>query len=213
MGPGSSSVAASSGASGGTELGTLCDDGIDNDQDGFTDCEDFDCEGPFCGACVDDSFCSEDDDACTCSDCFGDQQCSACDGDGICDFFTEDCGCFDCLFHPICAAVGPASTSVGPGPSSSASTGGFGSETSTECADDLDNDFDFLVDCADPDCDDGPFCGACNPNGFCSAVDDACTCDDCALDSECGACDFDGECDYFYEPCDCADCADDPVCD
>ena len=91
----------------------ICDDGIDNDQDGFTDCDDFDCDGdPACaGEICDDGIDNDQDGFTDCDDfdCDGDPACAGeiCD-DGIDndqDGFT-DCDDFDCDGDPACAGEG-----------------------------------------------------------------------------------------------------------
>jgi hypothetical protein len=60
---------------GGTTTENVCDDGIDNDNDGATDCNDGDCAGdPACqtGACDNDGVCDPGEDCNSCaSDCDG----------------------------------------------------------------------------------------------------------------------------------------------
>ena len=155
-GPGGSGPGGSgSGASGGTSTGipgaeTICDDGIDNDNDNFTDCDDFDCQGTAtCPAPVEnsDALCGNnmDDDAdglmdCEDDSCHGHPDVTVCvedcatmgdeDENGFAD--CEDRACFD---TPACLAMG------------------MHQEAGTaECTDDIDNDGDGFFDCADNSC-------------------------------------------------------------
>jgi hypothetical protein len=103
-------------------VGEVCDDGIDNNEDGDTDCADPDCDGERCDP-EDDSFVCED---------------------GQCVIPT-----------PTPTPTPPAIESL--------------------CFDNMDNDKDDLVDCADPDCE-GRICrvsgvsGVCD-NGACRIID------------------------------------------
>jgi lysophospholipase L1-like esterase len=138
---------------------TICDDGIDNDLDGFTDCDDSDCAldpvclGPetLCADGIDndlDGFTDCDD-----SDCALDPVCApgtetVCD-DGIdndLDGFT-DCNDSDCDLDPVCA-----------------------SDIETQCSDSIDDDNDGLIDCDDPDCSLDPACSG-SPVLFSSGFD------------------------------------------
>lgn len=85
---------------------TSCTDDIDNDCDGYTDCNDTDCDAdPACsGSCGDDT-CDEGEDQCNCPDDCGTPPSTEtnCD-DGIdndCDTYT-DCDDSDCESDPIC---------------------------------------------------------------------------------------------------------------
>lgn len=77
---------------------TNCADGIDEDCDELTDCDDVDCElDPIC-ICVVDGECVEGEDCVNCpEDCFaGGGTC----GDGICEGDGEDC--FTCMADCLC---------------------------------------------------------------------------------------------------------------
>lgn len=110
----------------------LCDDGLDNDEDGLTDCQDKDCEGiGCCGRAAD----KEDQDE-FCND--------GCDNDG--DGFI-DCGDWSCsktASVTVCKAAEKTPE-----------------ETPETCSDGIDNDWDGHFDCDDFSCaeaEDVPFC-------------------------------------------------------
>ena len=62
---------------------TTCSDGIDNDEDGYTDCYDYECKQTI--------FCTSENTAVACSDLKDN------DGDGF-----VDCGDFDCNGTAVC---------------------------------------------------------------------------------------------------------------
>ena len=117
---------------------TDCSDGLDNDLDGATDCEDLNCAGV--SPCerpeqtCDDSFDNDADGATDCADadCFGQTGCTT---ETICsDGQDNDAdGATDCA-DSDCAGVSPCES------------------TETTCNDGFDNDGDGLIDCSDPDC-------------------------------------------------------------
>jgi hypothetical protein len=107
-----------------------CDDGLDNDQDGDADCADPDCDVH--AACVEDCDNDRDDDGDGLVDCAD----SACDGLSGC---VEDCAngldddgdtLIDCA-DPSCAYVATCQE---------------------DCADGVENNGDGRTDCEDPDC-------------------------------------------------------------
>ncbi|MBU1221578.1 hypothetical protein KKF34_05610 [Myxococcota bacterium] len=118
---------------------TACDDGIDNDNDGYIDCDDQDCFEAF--ACnpteiCDDGIDNDNDGYIDCKDADCDLECEVreiCndeidnDNDGY-----IDCDDQDCTGHEYCTAQ------------------------SEICNDNIDNDNDGDIDCDDPDCAD--FC-------------------------------------------------------
>ena len=77
---------------GGSSGSEICDDGIDNDGDGYVDCDDYNCDGtignadPACSGGTTGGGGSEE-----CSNCIDD------DGDGY-----IDCNDFDCDGDPAC---------------------------------------------------------------------------------------------------------------
>lgn len=129
---------------------TNCGDGIDDDCDGFTDCEDRDCDRQACNAygrsCVAQQ--------CT---CFVDGGTAQQDKETLCnDGIDNDCnGATDCAdtncLRASCGANGRQCQSDG---TCQCSGNGGAPEPSREvsCSDGFDNDCDGLVDCADPDC-------------------------------------------------------------
>ena len=152
----------------------LCSDGIDNDGNGFTDCEDFDClgdsaitvcpqewqEGDPASNCTDNidndnnSFVDCEDFAClygcvdACTD-LAEKSAEDCqdgiDNDG--DGYTDcqDSGCQNCV--DVCENT---------------NTGGNGEEENTNelCSDGIDNDEDGHTDCDDYYCEEDPACGS-----------------------------------------------------
>jgi hypothetical protein len=152
-----------------TEL--TCDDSVDQDGDGATDCADDDCDDAPCGG---GSFCS----GMVCGGCRDEPSETSC-GDGA----DEDCdGMTDCA-DPECAGV-----ACGPGGAVCSASGtcpcasGF---TERICGDANDDDCDGLIDCADLDCEgrscaaSGMVCrsGACTCNEsfeFCNDRDEDC---------------------------------------
>jgi hypothetical protein len=120
---------------------TACDDGMDNDRDGDTDCDDQECKESNPEMCV-ESMCDDDmdndgdgDTDCDDSDCEDVEPCAETqcdddmdnDGDG-----DVDCADFDCADKDFC--------------------------TESNCTDGIDNEEDGLVDCMDPDCNADPAC-------------------------------------------------------
>ena len=84
---------------------TTCDDGIDEDCDNYTDCDDSDCLGdPACPTCG-DANCDPGEDQCNCPDDCGtppSTETSCTDGvDNDCDNYT-DCDDSDCDGDPAC---------------------------------------------------------------------------------------------------------------
>jgi hypothetical protein len=154
----------------------ICDDGIDNDGDGFTDCADRDCgTEPGCKEtnCTDgtdndgDGFADCDD-----WDCQGTAACPVPveNSDALCDDGEDndedgltDCDDPSCKNHPdvtVCTIGTPE----------------------TVCDDGIDNDGDGFTDCDDWDCDGAPGCSETNcfdeidddDNGFTDCEDFAC---------------------------------------
>ncbi len=128
----------------------VCDNGLDDDGDGFADCDDLDCQGtPDCQGPGIEANCTNglDDDSdglidCADFDCFFHPAClvppeADCDNnvdddlDGL-----IDCSDPDCAADPLCNIPG----------------------VETNCANGLDDDGDGLVDCGDGDCTADPNC-------------------------------------------------------
>jgi hypothetical protein len=163
---------------------TDCNDGVDNDGNGKTDCEDPSCEGGICGG------------GCLCKNGSKTEAASAChdgmdnDGDGL-----TDCADPDCLMQ-----------ACGPGCACGADAG----VSEVVCNDDFDNDGDGLIDCLDPDCDKKvcgtasvPFTcnlGVCNCNGGMQVAESGALCSD-GLDNDCN-----GKSDCADVSCDNAPC-------
>ena len=138
---GSYALKVSCGCTAGKE--TACDDKLDNDADGKTDCADADCLADLACAPTVETLCanSVDDDKdgnvdCADADCSKDAACAAAAKELICDDKLDndkdgktDCGDNDCALAAPCAATGE-----------------------TACADGKDNDGDGQTDCADSDC-------------------------------------------------------------
>lgn len=164
-----------------------CSDGVDNDCDELTDCDDDDCNGHITctcgdGSCLGDETCDNCPRDCvrgdggTCEDCFK----GVCNGE--CHPKKEAETCADCA-PPICCGDGWCE----------------GGETNDNCP----------RDCNQPD---DPFCG----DGSCNGDEDSCNCGaDCGSppSSEAGACNdgLDNDCDGAAD-CDDEDCSGDPAC-
>jgi hypothetical protein len=112
------------------EIETSCTDGIDNDLDGYIDCEDVDCIG---------------DEACSMVALYAVVQPEDCtdgvdnDGDG-----WIDCDDEDCFEDPACSVRMLYGVPM----------------PEQDCTDGLDNDRDGLIDCEDADCEGDPACEA-----------------------------------------------------
>ncbi len=148
---------------GGTDAGpsdveTICSDGIDNDGDLITDCDDPDCDGRICN--VDGLLCGNG--TCSCGSEAAETSC----GDGI----DDDCdGMTDCA-DPECDGA-----ECGPGPVVCAASvcpcpDGF---TERSCGNGADDDCDGMTDCDDADCL-GLDCGG--MDGFFCTAPMMCTC-------------------------------------
>jgi hypothetical protein len=157
-----------------------CNDEIDNDEDGLTDCADDDCtDDP---ACQTESDCSDefDDDQDGLTDC-ADDDCTddpACQTESDCsDEFDDDqdgltdCDDDDCTDDPAC-------------------------QTESDCANGRDDDQDGKKDCSDEDCAATDFCTGpypCNTDGECDPFEDRIWCADC-----CPGCIFEEGSHYDY---------------
>lgn len=142
----------------GEEPVEICNDGIDNDENGFTDCDDFACsESEFCTgetSCGDgidndeNGFTDCDDFVCAESPaCTGETNCN--DGiDNDENGFT-DCDDLACTESPACAEGEGQSDGEGV-------VDGEGGETS--CDDGIDNDENGFTDCDDFACSSSPVC-------------------------------------------------------
>ncbi len=193
----------------------ICDNGMDDDGDGATDCADSDCTGhPSCGCIPTPEVCNDnvDNDCDNQVDC-DDPDCSwapwcctptpeICDDgqDNDCDSLA-DCDDPDCSWAPWCCVPQPEM-----------------------CWDGQDNDCDFLVDCDDPDCANEPWCCVPEPEVCNDGQDNDCDslvdCDDSDCDGSPACCvpepencfDFsDNDCDSLVDCAD-PDCAGVPGC-
>ena len=89
----------------------ICDDGIDNDRDFFTDCRDTDCDDdPACQEICDDGVDNDGDFSADCRDpdCDGDPACQEICDDGVDNDgdFSADCSDSDCADDPNCRPGG-----------------------------------------------------------------------------------------------------------
>lgn len=150
-----------------TDMGSveaLCDDGVDDDGDGALDCADDDCaDDPSCVDVVEICDNGVDDDRdgdmdCMDADCSSAPSCPSedCiapgdeDEDGFSNCADSQCKnkfCLASVVGAICSQYPPFHC-VG------------GEDRSSQCSDGLDNDFDGLTDCMDPDCEGACACGA-----------------------------------------------------
>jgi len=132
--------------SGAENTAAACADGLDNDCDGFRDCNDFDCPR---ATCPRDGGTTSDRPACDSGGSRENTNAECNDGiDNDCDGFTDcvDFSCRTCAIT-VCVADGGITTR----------DGGVclcqGSEnTNAACGDRIDNDCDGFIDCGDFDC-------------------------------------------------------------
>jgi hypothetical protein len=202
-------LAAGCGDDGGTPAEN-CTNGVDDDADGATDCDDSDCDGePACAPPAEICTNGIDDDGdgatdCIDTQCLGHPACSPLtedcanliddDGDG-----ATDCADSDCTDDPVCLP------------------------TAENCTNGIDDDDDDATDCADSDCTDDPVCLPTAENCT-NGIDDD---DDGATDCADGDCATHPDCVPPFEDCnnsvdddrdgltdcaDTADCAGDPAC-
>ena len=216
--------------------GEICDDGIDNDNDGDIDCDDFDCFGdPNCqggNEICDDGIDNDGDGQADCDDILDCQAFPGCDYGG-CDCCEDNgtAGCENdlgedcvCAADPFCCEV--TWDAICADVFQNTCGGACDSDPEADCSNGVDDDGDGLVDCDDADCFNDPVCLAPQFETDCANnIDDdgdgAVDCDDsdCILDPNCIApgseiCndgidnDADGDID-----CDDSDCVLDAACD
>jgi hypothetical protein len=154
-----------------------CDDGIDNDRDGLTDCDDEDCLDAACGEADAGTRCGlfpadggEDAGlrgACVpqevdCADGVDN------DGDGRSDCEDPSCAGVACdeADPSLNCGTGPLAGTDGGEPDGGVGPGCFPREAA--CDDGLDDDGDSLTDCADPDCEALPCDGGTCSGGSCA---------------------------------------------
>ncbi len=124
----------------------ICDDGTDNDNDGFIDCLDFDCDGT--AACTEtdcedgadndnDGFIDCDDPDCLLGGACRENDPTRCD-DGLDNDHDGlvDCADWSCAYHPDVLAAGLCGQETG----------------DASCTDGIDNDSDGYADCLDFSC-------------------------------------------------------------
>ncbi|MDD4318746.1 MAG: hypothetical protein PHW10_00235 [Candidatus Peribacteraceae bacterium] len=142
---------------------TYCDDGVDNDQDVYTDCDDSDCEGePACDPCGDGS-------------CDPLEQCAAdCSSETHCDDGVDndedtgiDCDDLDCEANLVCMC--------GNGSCDDGEVCAADCPDEAYCEDGVDNDEDGDTDCDDSGC---AADSACIPDCGNGSLDDVEECDD-----------------------------------
>ncbi len=165
----------------------LCSDGLDNDCDGFTDCQDFSCQSCSVSVCLADGGLNRGGDAGFCL-CRGEENTNTACGDGVdndCNGFT-DCNDFSCSRSDGGVTV-CGSTTRDAGRSCDAT----GSENSNAaCGDGVDNDCDGFIDCNDFDCSRNSMvtvCGASDAGTRCDAggsENTSATCGD-GIDNDC----------------------------
>ena len=163
------------GSDGGNSDSEVCNDGIDNDGDGYIDCDDFDCGfNDGCGGEICDDGIDNDDDGyvdCDDFDCSSDSACENASGGSCAEY-----GCVDytpsnaCQCNDLCTQFGNCCDDyeeLCAGGTDGGSDGGSGSEI---CNDGIDNDGDGYVDCEDYNCDGtigdaDPACGGSGSGG------------------------------------------------
>ncbi len=199
-----------------------CDDGVDDDCDGLTDCDDGDCGGHPACICDGDGTCDVREDCDNCpADCIGGA--GAVCGNGVCEAGDGE----DCLSCPAdcngkqggkpskryCCGDGDGVNPVGCGDPRCSAEGLVCSDVPAApycCGDAVcegpEDGFSCEIDCGPP-----PFCG----DGTCDPTEAECTCPgDCGMppstETQCGD-GVDEDCDGFTD-CDDADCEVDPIC-
>ncbi len=202
---------------------TACDDGIDNDCDGATDCDDLDCDGSSACLCDYDGVCETGEDCTNCpNDCISGSGGAVC-GNGLCEAGDGE----DCQTCPAdCAGITTGrpsgrfccGTSIGCG-DSRCTSGGYQCTTTPQgtaycCGDGVCEGSEDALNCA-IDCDSGSsYCG----DGTCDPGEDLCSCsEDCGfppsseVPNDTCADGLDNDCDGAAD-CNDPDCETDPAC-
>lgn len=145
----------------------ICDNGIDDNNDGQADCDDAECaNNPACPEICDDGVDNN--------------------GNGLVD--CDDAGCKNNPGHPECGETfcADGQDNDGDGAADCSDTNCFGQTGCTAealCSDGLDNDSDGVADCADADCSEAPACPENCSDGIDNDADGRIDCGD----SECSA--------------------------
>jgi hypothetical protein len=177
-----------------------CSDGLDNDCDGFTDCQDFSCQTCAVPVCLADGGLNRGGDAGFCL-CRGTENSNTACGDGVdndCNGFV-DCNDFSCSRGDagvtVCGARADAGPCIMTGPEN----------TNAACGDGVDNDCDGFRDCSDFDC------SRTAAVTVCGASDAGSRCDSTAAENTNATCGdgIDNDCDGFVDCSDfsCRTCA------
>jgi hypothetical protein len=167
-----------------------CDDGIDNDEDGWPDCFDPECgSGGACGVEVCRDGVDNDGDGvmdCDDSDCRGTRSCREFCIDGVDNDFDgrTDCDDRDCQSSPVCRESCTDSVDNDSDGRTDCEDSDCASRDSCppleHCSDSADNDADGLTYCDDPDCLRAPLCRVpedCD-DGLDNDLDGSADCDD-----------------------------------
>lgn len=159
----------------------ICDDGIDNDANGLVDCDDSDCKNNSNFPACGETFCSDGIDN---------------DGDG-----AADCGDSDCFGQQGCTVESACSDGLdndNDGVSDCADADCSEDAACPEdCNDGIDNDADGRVDCHDPECSAASHCAEICDDGIDNNGNDLVDCSDpaCAANVGCQAAPT-----FFVEP-------------
>ena len=178
-----------------------CMDGLDNDCNGFADCDDFNCRTCANPQCLMNNMVTLPRDAGTCT-CMGTEDTTAACSDGLdndCDGFT-DCQDFSCQSCSVSVCLSDGGLQR--------ADAGFclcrGQEnTNAACMDGLDNDCNGFIDCNDFSCSrpDGGAITVCDSGTRTDAAVDARSCDSSGAENTTASCSdgIDNDCDGFTD--------------